>query len=77
MSSDNDVLYYQVRPVYRRDQRGMMTAAMQSCALTGKTLASAGGGGTGLSTEVVQVLNDYRLSPEQKAQALMELVRSE
>lgn len=57
---DNKIIGYKIQPIRAGDNAGMMTtAAINSCFVTGKIIASSGGGmATSISPEVMEVLKN-------------------
>jgi hypothetical protein len=56
----SDILYYALTPVRPAPDGAIMSAAIQRCMATGKTLDGMGGGSLALSLEVVDALDMWK-----------------
>ena len=63
---NSDILFYTLTPVRQAPDGTIMSAAIQQCMATGKTLAGMGGGGIALAPEIVEAL-DMRQHGEARA----------
>lgn len=59
--SDRKPIAYKLVPVYEPPAGGIATAAVMSCALTGRVLSGMGGGGLYLAPEIVDELRRGKL----------------
>lgn len=66
-----EILWYDLVPHYKPDPKeqgfGFANAAMLQCMMTGKYLASSGGGGPALSVEAVEAIDARRYGAKPKA----------